>query len=123
MRVLRPAPGIASAEILSTIEAYQQAAVPPVAIMLDTYSAAAAGGTGETLDWNLAAAVNAGTPVILAGGLDPANVAEAIALVHPHGVDASSGMEMNGRKSADLIHAFVGSARAAFAVETTPTRR
>lgn len=123
MRVLRPAPGMGSAEILSTIEAYQQAAVPPVAIMLDTYSAAAAGGTGEKLDWNLAAEVNVGTPIVLAGGLDPENVAEAIALVHPLGVDSSSGMEVGGRKSAELIHAFVGAARAAFAAESIPTPR
>lgn len=123
MRVLRPAPGVGSAEILSTIDAYLQASVPPVAIMLDTYSAAAAGGTGEKLDWNLAAAVNAGAPVILAGGLDPNNVAEAISLVQPLGVDASSGMEVNGRKSAELIHAFVGAARAAFAAESAVTRR
>ena len=123
MRVLRPSPGVTSAEIVETIQSYQQAVVPPIAIMLDTFSAAAAGGTGEKLDWHLASAVNAITPVILAGGLDPDNVAEAIALIHPLGVDASSGMEVDGRKSADLIHAFVSASRAAFAAESVATRR
>ena len=123
MRVLRPKPGTSADAILETIREYEEAMAAPVAVMLDTFSVAAAGGTGEMLDWNLAAAVNAGTPVVLAGGLDPQNVAEAIAMVHPLGVDASTGMEVDGRKSADLIHAFVGAARAAYAAEAATTLR
>lgn len=123
VRVLRPEPGVGAPAVLETIKVYERAAVPPVAYMLDTFSAAAAGGTGEKLDWDLASEVNGVTRIVLAGGLDPGNVADAIALVHPLGVDASSGMEVDGRKSAELIHAFVRAARAAFAAESAPTIR
>jgi phosphoribosylanthranilate isomerase len=122
-RVIRPEPGMSPVETLERMKTYQSASVPPVAVLLDAYSASAAGGTGETLDWNLAAEVNAEAPIVLAGGLDPENVARAIGQVRPIGVDASTGMEREGRKSADLIHAFVEAARAGFNADSLATRR
>ncbi len=66
--------------------------------LLDTRSAAVSrqgmrGGTGETFDWKLAAARRSKVPLILSGGLDAENVAEAIAITHPYAVDSASGTE------------------------------
>jgi phosphoribosylanthranilate isomerase len=72
-------------------------------------------GSGLTPDWSRIAAVN-GVDVILAGGLTPANVAQAISAVRPVGVDVSSGVESAaGVKDPAMIRAFVNAARAAFA--------
>jgi phosphoribosylanthranilate isomerase len=121
-KVFHPKPEYAADDVVREISAYQSAKTPPVAFLLDAFSTRGAGGTGEKVDWGLAAAVTARVPVVLAGGLDPENVAEAIRMVRPHGVDVSSGVEIEGRKSSERIHAFVAAARAAFAAETAPTR-
>lgn len=71
-------------------------------------------GTGETTDWDAASRLTQATEVVLAGGLNPANVAAAIVSVQPFGVDVSSGVEAApGRKDAMKIHQFVRQARAA----------
>lgn len=71
-------------------------------------------GTGETTDWTAAAKLAARTQLILAGGLKPANVAAAIAVARPFGVDVSSGVEAQpGIKDPAKIHEFVRNARAA----------
>jgi phosphoribosylanthranilate isomerase len=65
------------------------------------------GGTGETFDWTLLRARRSRIPLILSGGLNPANVGEAIALVDPYAVDTASGTEAApGRKDADKLTAF-----------------
>jgi indole-3-glycerol phosphate synthase/phosphoribosylanthranilate isomerase/anthranilate synthase/indole-3-glycerol phosphate synthase/phosphoribosylanthranilate isomerase len=79
-------------------------------ILLDTPSAKW-GGTGKTHDWNIARVVAQQTPIILAGGLTPENVAEAIHLVHPWGVDVSSGVETHGHKDTAKIRAFIQNTR------------
>lgn len=71
------------------------------------------GGTGITFDWNLAGAVARRFPVIIAGGLTPQNVGEAIKAVAPWGVDVSSGVEVNGVKSINQIRAFIEAVRRA----------
>ena len=74
--------------------------------------AAGRGGRGIRPDWKRAAALARRRPVLLAGGLDPANVAAAIRAVRPWGVDVSSGVESApGVKSTVLIEAFVAAAR------------
>ncbi len=71
-------------------------------------------GTGETTDWSAAAQLAARTQLILAGGLKPTNVADAIAMARPFGVDVSSGVEARpGVKDPAKIHEFVRNARAA----------
>ncbi|MEM9334221.1 MAG: phosphoribosylanthranilate isomerase [Pseudomonadota bacterium] len=71
-------------------------------------------GTGQTVDWQQASAMTSRGDMVLAGGLSPANVAEAIADVGPWGVDVSSGVESEpGVKDRDRIFAFVKAARAA----------
>ncbi len=71
-------------------------------------------GSGKVFDWSLAEDAPAGQRLVLAGGLTPDNVAEAIARVRPFGVDVVSGVEVEpGRKDARLVRAFVSAAKAA----------
>lgn len=80
------------------------------AILLDSPSP----GSGHVFDWRLADGVARGTRLILAGGLDSSNVAEAIAQVHPWGVDAASGLEASpGHKDPLKLQAFVEAAKGA----------
>ena len=80
--------------------------------LIDAFSDQAYGGTGQTVDWTLAQEVARSTPIILAGGLNPANVAGAIREVRPYGVDVSSGVEQSpGRKDPDKVKAFIEAAR------------
>ncbi len=96
------------------------------AILLDTRTATASGGTGKTLDWSCAAdvlAAEAGHPrIILAGGLHPGNVREAILTLRPWGVNVSSGVEIRpGRKHPEIVSNFVRAARSAFQEIQPPT--
>ncbi|MFG1477048.1 phosphoribosylanthranilate isomerase [Xanthobacter sp. V4C-4] len=76
--------------------------------------AALPGGNGRTFDWGLIRGLDAGRPVMLSGGLDAGNVAEAVAATGVGGVDVSSGVESApGVKSPEKIHAFVAAARRA----------
>ncbi len=72
------------------------------------------GGHGLTFDWNLLAQASRRKPMMLSGGLNPNNVADAIRIVRPDGVDVSSGVEdAPGVKSVEKIKAFILNARAA----------
>jgi phosphoribosylanthranilate isomerase len=80
--------------------------------VLDTFSELAYGGTGQITDWGLAAEVAKSTPLLLAGGLTPDNVTEAIRTVRPYGVDVSSGVESApGKKDHAKMRAFVDAVR------------
>lgn len=88
------------------------------AILVDSRTATAVGGTGKSFDWSLASKTlfqNAKAwRCIAAGGLTPENVAEAIAILNPWGVDVVSGVEaMPGRKDPAKVRAFIASARTA----------
>jgi phosphoribosylanthranilate isomerase len=72
------------------------------------------GGSGQAYDWSLASDVPPDVRVILAGGLTPENVADAVRAVRPWGVDVSSGVESEpGRKDHAKLHAFVTAAKSA----------
>jgi len=80
--------------------------------VVDAFSAASYGGTGKVVDWSLAAEVAQAVPVLLAGGLTPENVAEAIRAVRPYGVDVSSGVESSpGKKDRAKVQAFIKAAK------------
>src|SRR5688572_1043375 len=83
--------------------------------LLDTVDPVLRGGTGVTVDWDRAATLARGWRVVLAGGLSPDNVAEAISAVRPFGVDVSSGVEeAPGVKDPDKVARFLANARNAF---------
>ena len=76
-------------------------------LLVDTYHPDEAGGTGEIFDWDRVPD-GLDTPIILAGGLEPVNVAKAIQQINPYAVDVSSGVEASkGIKDAEKIRAFV----------------
>ncbi len=82
------------------------------AFLLDTRDDAAFGGTGRIFDWTLAVEVKRHGLVILAGGLTPANVRDAICAVQPYGVDVCSGVESSpGRKDRAKLMQFINEAR------------
>jgi phosphoribosylanthranilate isomerase len=71
------------------------AAVPAGAtVLLDAHDPARRGGTGKAIDWSIAAEIARQRPVILSGGLNPANVVDAVAAVAPYAIDVSSGVEL-----------------------------
>jgi phosphoribosylanthranilate isomerase len=75
--------------------------------LLDSYVKEVRGGSGETFAWDLARGSGRGVPVILSGGLQPGNVAGAIAAVQPYAVDVASGVERSpGHKDHDKLEAF-----------------
>ena len=84
--------------------------------LLDKYTAGALGGTGKSFDWNIAAEIAKHYRIILAGGLNPKNVQEAISTARPWVVDVSTGVETDGVKDIDKIMAFGKSVRAVGAI-------
>lgn len=85
-----------------------------VMLLIDAEDPVRRGGTGRTADWTAAASLAAARPVLLAGGLTPDNVAEAITQVRPFGIDVSSGVERApGIKDHDRLRALIQAARAA----------
>ncbi len=85
------------------------------AVLLDSFTKNQYGGTGKTHDWTVSKQIKeavAPVPVILAGGLKPENVKEAILAVKPYAVDVASGVEASaGIKDHNKIHAFVENAK------------
>ncbi|GLX90511.1 N-(5'-phosphoribosyl)anthranilate isomerase [Pseudomonas weihenstephanensis] len=95
-------------DIAQACRVYQSAS----GILLDAYVEGVPGGTGEVFDWSLIPQ-GLSKPIILAGGLMPGNVAQAIAQVRPYAVDVSGGVEISkGIKDHDRIRAFMQVVRA-----------
>lgn len=106
IKALRVRPG---EDIAATARPYAGAS----GILLDAFVAGVPGGTGETFDWSLIPA-DLPKPLILAGGLAPGNVAEAIRQVRPYAVDVSGGVEASkGIKDAEKVRAFLREVRLA----------
>jgi phosphoribosylanthranilate isomerase len=85
----------------------------PSAVLVDSFVPGEVGGTGKVAPWELLVGFDPGVPLVLAGGLTPDNVAEAIRLVKPCGVDVASGVESApGKKDPEKVRAFVKNARA-----------
>jgi phosphoribosylanthranilate isomerase len=101
----------------------------PKAVLLDAYRPAQFGGTGDAADWDLIrrekpllnAVLTGHVPIVLAGGLTPDNVAEAIAAAAPDAVDTASGVESSpGKKDPELVRRFVETARRAYLDPAAP---
>jgi phosphoribosylanthranilate isomerase len=83
-------------------------------VLLDTYSKGMAGGTGLVFDWTIISSLNLRLPLILAGGIGPENVREAIDLVRPFAIDVNSGVERApGQKDYARLHALMEQVRLA----------
>jgi len=88
----------------------------PSALLLDGHAPDQLGGTGKKAPWGVLAEFRPAIPIILAGGLTPENVGEAIRVVRPYGVDVASGVERTvGHKDPEKVRRFIGNARAAAA--------
>jgi phosphoribosylanthranilate isomerase len=84
------------------------------AYLLDSYKEGMRGGTGETFDWHLAVVAKTFGRIVLAGGLNPNNVAEAVKLVQPYGIDVAGGVEREkGIKDHVKLKTFITEARRA----------
>jgi len=106
IKALRMQPGL---DVVAQISDYAKAA----GVLLDAWHPQLKGGTGETFDWRHWPR-NHQTPLILAGGLTPENVAEAIHLTKPYAVDVSGGVEQGkGLKDFTLMQAFMAGVNAA----------
>ncbi len=124
VRAIRAATGLRAIKALGVADRHDLAAFAAYdgiadRILLDAKppkDAAYPGGHGRAFDWSILAALDRASPFMLSGGLDPANVAQAIAMARPWGVDVSSGVERApGVKDVERIRDFVVAARAAAA--------
>ena len=98
-------------EIYAQISAYQGAVQ---AFLLDTFKPGIPGGTGKVFDWEVARQAKEYGPIILAGGLTPENVAQAIGVAQPAAVDVASGVEKEpGQKDPEKLRAFIESVKMA----------
>jgi phosphoribosylanthranilate isomerase len=103
----------------SYLQACQQLGALPQAVLLDAFAPGSYGGTGETLDWSAIRSARLqllNLPLILAGGLTPENVAQAVTTARPDAIDVASGVESPpGIKDAAKLYAFAAHAKKAFA--------
>lgn len=93
-------------------QAWRDTTAAHVTLLVDAHQSGSYGGTGTVADWGSAALLARERPIMLAGGLRPDNVAEAIQHVRPWGVDVSSGVEIDGQKDCGLIARFIAAVRA-----------
>ncbi len=105
--------------VVAFLEECHRLRAMPRMLLVDAMRGETFGGTGQTIDWPFVAKNRpqfGGLPLVLAGGLRPENVGPAIQAVRPWAVDVASGVESSpGKKSVDLVRAFVAAAKAAFA--------
>jgi len=107
-KALRPANTAALQEGLAS---YSPRSAPP-AWLVDAHHPGQYGGTGQIAEWNLARSLARKAPILLAGGLNPSNVAQAVRQVQPWGVDVASGVELSpGYKDDAKMRAFVDEVR------------
>ena len=108
---------------MSLADARETLATWPAAVMilLDAHDRVRRGGTGRAIDWRAAAGLARDRPIVLAGGLTPDNVQDAIAIVRPAGVDVSSGVEeAPGVKDPDKVARFLDRALHALEPQRVP---
>jgi phosphoribosylanthranilate isomerase len=100
--------------IVAYLERCRLSGALPTAVLIDGHAPGLHGGTGRTAPWELLKGWPGDVPLILAGGLTPDNVADAVRAVRPYAVDVASGVESSpGRKDADKVRRFVEAVRRA----------
>lgn len=97
----------------TTVDAWLSHRHAPELVFVEGHQAGAFGGVGAKANWRLLHEIAVRYPIVVGGGLDPDNVADAVRQVNPTGVDVSSGIETEGFKDAAKMQAFVSNARAA----------
>jgi phosphoribosylanthranilate isomerase len=112
--VLRPQPDVDLPTITATIDSILGSGANIPAILIDAWHPDTIGGAGVLGNWSIARELATRYPIVLAGGLTPSNVGEAITEISPVGVDVSSGVETARIKDPAKLKAFVASAREAF---------
>ena len=111
IKVLHIPDGASDDEIDAVSRSIDAYAAAGCTITLDSQVAGFHGGTGQAFDWRIAARLSARHRFMLAGGLTPDNVADAVKSAQPWGVDVSSGVETAGVQDADKIRRFIANAR------------
>jgi phosphoribosylanthranilate isomerase len=102
--------------IVRYLEEARSAGRSPAGVLVDGSAPGQFGGTGQTAPWQALSAFRPGVPLILAGGLTPDNVANAVRIVRPYAVDVASGVESApGKKDAEKMKRFIQNAREAAA--------
>lgn len=121
IKAVHIAPGQSRAEVTQQLRhGYHLLAERGGIALLDTKDPSRSGGTGRAWDWGLARSLAQDFPFLLAGGLTPDNVAQAVRQVRPWGVDVSSGVETAGKKDPAKIRAFLQAVRQTEPEETAP---
>jgi len=113
IKAIRVSMGVNVQEIIANMSTAYKLLVKDFITLLDSHAKGSYGGTGQTFDWVLARQVSQRFPVIVAGGLSPQNVGQAISVARPWGVDVSSGVETGGAKDVSKIKAFIEAVRKA----------
>jgi len=113
--VINPKPGSDVPSVVAGIRDSNEDSYRPLVWLVDAWDPVQHGGTGKRADWQLAQALARETRILLAGGLNAANVADAILFVKPWGIDVSSGVESEGVKDLRKIRTFIAAAQSAFA--------
>ena len=114
IKVIRVSGSRTAEEILAELSLGHKILAPRVfTCLLDSDVKGTYGGTGQTFNWKLASQMAQKYPVIIAGGLSPTNVEQAIKTVKPWGVDVSTGVETEGSKDVSKIKAFIQAVRRA----------
>lgn len=110
--MLPPACEIWKAARVRTAEDIQKAAATGAdRLLLDAYAPDAAGGTGTRFNWNIIQECDISLPYLVAGGLNVENIADAVRVAKPYGVDVSSGVETGGIKDPDKMEKFINAVR------------
>lgn len=113
-----PAFSIRNQESLDSIRSYldccREGGYMPCGVLVDAHVTGHYGGTGQVAPWDLLTKLKVGVPIVLAGGLNPENVAEAVRKVRPYAVDVATGVEKSpGKKDSERILRFIRRAREA----------
>jgi phosphoribosylanthranilate isomerase len=102
-------PIIKAVSVQSSEQVLSASHLPCDYLLLDTYVSGEQGGSGKSFDWSIIPKIQ--KPYFLAGGLDIRNVADAIKMLHPYGVDVSSGVETGGLKDSGKMAEFISKVR------------